>query len=207
MLRDNRFDYFKVFIEMTEISGTAARMLDSLLRSYSAEDLPEMLQELHKIEHQGDELMHMTMNRLAKEFLPPIEREDIVTLIQRLDDVTDNIEDVAMTLYMYNIKELIPEALAFSELILEGTDLLNEVAKEFIHFKKSTDIKKKIISVNTLEGKGDDLYMKTLHNMYETNDDVKELMIWTRTVDKMEKTLDSLEECSNAMESIILKNS
>lgn len=207
MLHEHRFDYFKNFVDMSAVALEMAKMLDEMLKNYSPEELAKSLDDFHEVEHRGDELMHRTMNRLAKEFLPPIEREDIVTLIHRLDDVIDNIEDVAMTLYMYDIRELIPEVLEFSSLILEGAGVLSEITKEFVHFKKSNDIKDKIIGVNTVEERGDNLYLKTLRTMYEENEDAKELIKWTRAIDRMESTLDSMELCSNVMESIILKNS
>ncbi|MDO5712972.1 MAG: DUF47 family protein [Tissierellia bacterium] len=207
MLKEYRFDYFKNFEDMSAVTLEIAKMLDDCLKDFSPDNMEEILKEFHEVEHRGDELMHSTLNRLAKEFLPPIEREDIVFLVHRLDDVTDNIEDIAMALYMYNVQELLPETLEFSSLLLEGAGILSEVTKEFVNFKKANDIKEKIISVNTLEEKGDLLYMQTLRNLYENFETPKELIIWTRVIDKMEKTLDSMEFCSNVMESIILKNS
>ena len=52
-----------------------------------------------------------------REFLPPIDREDIMELSGTIDDVTDSIEDVLLRLYMFNIRTLRPEAQAFAQVL------------------------------------------------------------------------------------------
>ena len=39
------------------------------------------------------------MKVLTHEFLPPLEREDITELAERIDDVTDAVEDVIVKIY------------------------------------------------------------------------------------------------------------
>lgn len=207
MKKERNYDYFKVFIKMVEKAIEASKLLDDILNNFPPENLQEELDKMHEIEHDCDILMHSTMNRLVKEFLPPIEREDIINLVQTLDDITDSVEDVLMAIYMFNVEELKPEALEFSKLIVNSSKCLHDVVVEFGNFKKSKDIKDKIIRVNTLEEEGDRLYLKTIRNLYTGDEDIKTVVIWTRVIDRMEKCLDSLEEASNQMESIILKNS
>ena len=51
------------------------------------------------------------LDRLVKDFLPPIERNDIVSLSQNIDNVTDEVEEVLLRVYMNNVKEIEPNAL------------------------------------------------------------------------------------------------
>ena len=44
----------------------------------------------------GDKGKHTMTNHLATDFLPPIEREDILRLSQKIDDVIDLIEEIAL---------------------------------------------------------------------------------------------------------------
>ena len=52
-----------------------------------------------------------------KEFLPPIEREDITTLSQEIDDVTDSVEDALLFMSMFNMLAIKPEISNLLELI------------------------------------------------------------------------------------------
>ena len=53
-------------------------MLVGILRDFRPEKLEEYLDEMHKIENSADMKKHDMLDRLAKEFIPPIEREDII---------------------------------------------------------------------------------------------------------------------------------
>ena len=86
--------YFETFTACAEISCQAGHMLVGILRDFRPEKLEEYLDEMHKIENSADMKKHDMLDRLAKEFIPPIEREDIIALSQRIDDITDKIEDV-----------------------------------------------------------------------------------------------------------------
>ena len=71
------------------------------------------------------------MKLLIAEFITPIEREDIGTLSYMLDDVLDSIEEVYQMFYMYNVKEMRPEAIDFVELIVRSTEALKSCFDEF----------------------------------------------------------------------------
>lgn len=150
---------------------------------------------------------HELMKNLAKEFITPIEREDIVTLAQMIDDVTDSIEDVLQKMYIFNVIKLRPEALEFTNLITDCCKMLVEVMAEFNNFKKSKTIIKSIVEINALEEKGDVLYLESVRKLYVESTDAVELMVWTTIFDAFEKTCDAIEHVANAVESVIMKNS
>ena len=92
---------------------------------------------MHQLEHAADSKRHELGNQLAREFMPPIEREDISTLSQQLDNVVDSVEDIIRKIYMFNIDEMRSEALEFSKLILDTCAVFYKLLQEFSNFKKS----------------------------------------------------------------------
>ena len=56
----------------------------------------------------ADEKKHELHNVLAKAFITPIEREDMVLLSQSIDELTDEIEDVLLRIYCNNVKSIRP---------------------------------------------------------------------------------------------------
>ena len=206
-MKEKSFNYFRVFTEMVEGSMAAARLLDEILENYDPLSLDVRIRQMHDIENSNDVLVHDTLNQLIKEFLPPIEREDISALVEELDNPTDAIEDVLFALYMYNVTEIRPEAIKFSKLIVEAVDILYDASIEFKDFKKDdTSTKEKIIKVNEIEGKGDKLYIEAIRELYTNCQDSKEVIAWTKIISKLEKCLDNLEKSANLMEFIMMKN-
>lgn len=207
MARKNEFDYYDSFVRLSEFCCDAAKMLDEVLIDFKAETLEEKMKQMHSIEHSSDMQVHEIVRRLSKEFITPIEREDIVKLVHEIDDITDNIEDVLLHMYMYNVKEIKNDALRFSKLILQSCDELKLAFEEFKNFRKSKDLHDKIVRVNRLEEEGDNLYTEAVRKMHMTSSNAIEIMTWTIAFNRLEKCCDACEEAANAIESVIMKNS
>ena len=151
--------YFENFIQCVECGCQAAMMLEENLANFDVNRLSENLDELHKIEHDADKKKHEMMGVLVKAFITPIEREDIILLSQCIDEVTDQIEDVLIRIYINNVHTIRPEALQFTKVIIRCCKVLKEIMEEFANFKKSKTLHGLIIEINALEEEGDRLFI------------------------------------------------
>ena len=64
--------------------------------------------------------MHSVFDAVTVNFVTPIDREDIISLTQKLDDVLDYMEGTVQRFYMLDVKEMHPKAGEFAELLLES---------------------------------------------------------------------------------------
>ena len=185
----------------------AADILHQTLESFNPDDLQERMKEIHVVEHAADIAKHDLNRALARAFITPIEREDILLLSQAMDDVTDAIEDVLIRLYIFNVLSIREDAISFSDVIKKCCAGMKETMQEFRNFRKSRSINESIVEINRLEEEGDSLYTKTVRKLYLTSrDDAVELMVWREIYDRMEKCCDACEHVANAVESIIMNN-
>lgn len=201
------FNYFEAFVNLSKYSLTSAENLHKALSDFNPSELQQKVKEMHEIEHSADIAKHELMNHLVKEFLPPIEREDIINLSQEIDDVTDSVEDVLLIINMFHIKSIRPEALKFTELISTLCRSTHDALIEFQNFKNSKILHDKIIEINHLEEEGDGLYMETMSNLYASSKDPVELMTWTEILHRLEKCCDCCEDVADIIEQIVMKNS
>ncbi len=199
--------YFEAFVELVNYSIDAASMLKDIINDYNPEVIDGKIKEMHNIEHSADIKKHEMMNKLAKEFITPIEREDIIQLFTEIDNVTDSIEDVLIKMYMFCINSVRPEAKEFAALLMKCCEALKRMMIEFPHYKKSTALHQLIIEINDLEEEGDKLYTQGIRNLYMNSKDPVELMTWTETFERFEKSCDAVEHAANVVESVIMKNS
>lgn len=207
MAKRSGYDYFKKLEDLVDYSCRAAELLHNTLINFNINTIDAKIDEIHEIEHSADLAKHDMITRLTKEFIPPIEREDLVSLSQEIDDITDCIEDVLIKIHMFNVSKIKPEVEEFSLLIKECCYTLKIAMKEFSNFKKSSTLKEKIIEVNQLEEKGDKLYYQTVHNLFVKSKDPLELLVWKEIYEYFEKCYDACEEAADVMESIVMKNS
>ncbi|MDF2484792.1 MAG: hypothetical protein K0R46_960 [Herbinix sp.] len=207
MARKSDYNYFDAFANLSKFSYDLAITLNETLKNFDPKFVTGKVTEAHTIEHNADIAKHDIMNRLVKEFLPPIEREDITSLTQEIDDVTDSVEDVLIYIDMFNIQSIRPEILKFTQLIAQCCKAMDEALEEFKNFKSSKKLRDKIIEINRLEEDGDALYVDSMRNLYHTSQDPIELMCWTEVLHRLEKCCDNCEDVANIIESIVMKNS
>jgi len=207
MARKKDSYYFDTFVELVNYSCQAANLLNQIMNNFKAEELPEKMKEMHDIEHSGDQARHVMIRKLAKEFITPIEREDIMALADAIDNVTDAIEDVVMRMYMYNITSIRPQAVKMTEIIVKCCNSLKTALGEFINFRKSQNLHQFIIEVNQLEEEGDRLFTEATRDLYCNCDDFREVAAWDTTFHYLEKCCDACEDVADAIENVIMKNS
>lgn len=199
--------YFDYFIKMIDCSYEAAKYLVEAINDFDMEAIEKKRQKMHEIENKGDKIKHEMMEKLIKEFVTPIDREDIIELANVLDDVTDKIDDILIRIYMYNIQKMHPNALKFAELIMRSCKALQEALVEFPNFSKSDKLKSTLINVNTLEEEGDQLYIETIHTLFRSDVEPSDKFIWSLVFDYFEDCCDACEDVADLIEIVTMKNS
>lgn len=207
MARKKENNYFEMLVENVDCSCRAAELLRDNLKTYDYNRLLDKIMILHEVEHEGDQKKHLLIERLLKEFLPPIEREDIMMLTNRIDDVTDNLEEVLRNLYMYNVQSMREPALQFAELICQCCQAMKEMMEDFQNFRKSTVLKERMIAINHLEEEGDKLYTKAVRQLYTEENDAVQILVWTTIYRCLEDCCDCCEHVADAVEMAVMKNS
>lgn len=190
-----------------DYSCQAAEILKNTLTYFDTDKLNDRLKDVHGVEHAADLGKHEMMSELARAFITPIEREDILELMQELDDVTDDIEDVLIRTYIFHILSIREDALRFADIISRCCGEMLKMMKEFRDFRKSKTIHEMIVAINDLEEEGDRLYTEAVRRLFMHSKDPIELMVWREIFDRMEKCCDACEHVANIVESIIMKNS
>ena len=206
-MKKNSYDYFQRFIDFADCALRASEHFYDTLKNFEVCNIPKRTDELHAIEHEADNINHDTMAHLIKEFLPPIEREDIVALCQELDDMVDAIDDVMRLFRMFRIKKLKPDTLKFSEHLVRCTKELKAAATEFKNFKKSKTLKQHLVNINSLETEGDGLHFEAVTKLYDAPDNMLDTVAWNNIFDGFEECYDACENVGALMENICLKNS
>ncbi|MDR3305875.1 MAG: DUF47 family protein [Clostridiales Family XIII bacterium] len=199
--------YYDIFVEMSNFACDAAVFLREILVNYDPENLSAQMEKMHSIEHDGDVSRHSMTKLLAKEFITPIEREDIMQLSEAIDTVTDKVEDVLLRLYMFNIDVIRKDALVIADVLVKCTEAMKDTLEEFPHFKKSKTLNDKIIEINRLEEVGDKLYTDAVRGVF-TDESLPAIRVfaWNMVFHYMEDVCDACEDVADVVEGVIMKN-
>ncbi|MDR1805218.1 MAG: DUF47 family protein [Clostridium sp.] len=200
------FDYFTYFEDCAGYAKQAAEYLHAALADYDPKRANEYLTVMHKFENDADTRKHEMTRVLVKEFITPIEREDIMALSQNLDCVVDNVEEVMRRVYMFHIDDVRTEAAEFTKLIMSCCEALVDALVEFRSFKRSKTLGELLREVNSIESRGDQLYSRAVRDLYKKESGERQLIIWTKIFDCLEDCLDACEHVADIVESVVVKN-
>src|SRR6188472_2930330 len=115
--------YFDLFIQMTLYISAAARELKEMLADKN-HAYAEYAKRIKGLEHACDDLTHSISTRLNKSFITPFDREDIYMMSSALDDIVDLIDDAAMAIIIFDVKEIKDYAQDFAGVIVRMADQL-----------------------------------------------------------------------------------
>lgn len=205
MAKGDKF-YFENFVASTALSREAAAYLVSCLENYDPNNIQQMLEQMHAIEHRADKKKHEMSEALARAFVTPVDREDLDMLSHRLDDVTDKIEEILQKFFIYNIQTIQPSAIVFAKQIVKSCELLCALMGEFENFKKSKKIRTLIVAMNDVEEECDKLYLASMRELTVHAADVLATISWRDIFDCLEACADACEHVSECVGTVIMKN-
>ncbi|MFC5470849.1 DUF47 domain-containing protein [Cohnella suwonensis] len=197
--------FFKTLEEMADI---ILQTVDRFATAVNG-DLPDataFAKEMKEFEHKGDKCTHIILTELNKTFITPIEREDIMELIKKLDDVLDGIEACASRFEMYQITKSDPFIRKFGD-CLRRSALEIKSAIYLLTQKKLLAIQPHCVTLNELENEGDELMRQGIKHLFQNVKDPIELIKHKEIYERLEQTTDSCEDVANTLQSIIMRNS
>lgn len=200
------YSYFAFFCEMIDCACQASTALNNMFGDFQSKNLRQEADVIHEIEHAADLKKHDMMSQLLREFLPPIDREDIVNISHVLDEIVDLIEEVVLSLYMNDIQKCRPDVQPMVALIVKQCEELQKLMAEFENYKKSDKLLESIIVINTLEEEGDRLYLEAMRNLKLTCSDPFEMIAWRDIYSSLEDCSDACEKVADAVEEVVMKN-
>ncbi len=197
--RDTSF--FQMFSAMSENLIAGAGALVGLFADYR--DVDAKIDEIRRIEREGDELTHAILTKLNQTFITPFDREDIHQLASKLDDVLDFINASGARLVMYRITDPPPAAGELAKIILMQTQ---ELQKAVSLMQKNGNILVHCVEINRLENEADLVSQHAIAKLFEYEKDPINLIKVKELLEFLERATDKAEDVANVLETVVLKN-
>jgi predicted phosphate transport protein (TIGR00153 family) len=202
--KDRKF--FPLFEKATQNLLVASGVLVEALQTSSPDRRRELLKEIERLEHQGDNFTHLILHELSSNFITPFDREDIHALATVLDDVLDYIHGSAKRIELYKVEVISPAMVKLAELIQKSAQELNVAVHELKNMKNISNIKEACVRINSIENHADDVFNTAIGRLFEEEKDAVKLIKYKEILSALETATDKCEDAANVMESIIVKN-
>ncbi|HST42631.1 MAG TPA: DUF47 family protein [Conexibacter sp.] len=195
-------EFFDLFEEAGRNALQAADLLDQMLRNFP--ETKGLARDILICEQEGDRITNDIINRLNNTFVTPIDREDILELASRIDDVVDFTEEVADYLGLYKIEAPMEQAQRLAHILFQSTRQIVEAIPRMRDFK---DISHFTVEVNRLENEGDRVVREAIASLFDGGIDPMVVIRWKDLFERLEDAIDATEHVANVLEGIVIKNS
>ncbi len=191
--------YFEDFKDMITHINEMAHHVQNLFSTDKIDK--DILLKIKPLEIRCDEITYKIVKRLNKTFITPFDREDIFTLIKRLDDISDMLLAASIRVDILNISEKIKYTDKLSSIVLEQ---IRELGKAI------NDLKTKHINeckaVKDLESEADKVYHQAIKELFSDNKDAVTLIKEKEILELLEKASDKCQAAANVILAIFIKN-
>ena len=202
--REDRF-FFLLHQSTLNIQEVARRFQD-LMENF--ENVSERVREIKELEEFGDQIIHDVTHSLHRTFVTPLDREDIMALAGRLDDVIDAIDEAAQYTLEYRIEGPTEYARHLSTIIVACADELEKaVSLLSTRGSKLKEILPMAVEINRLENEADQVASRAMGDLFSNGYDVMQILKWRDIYNDMEEATDRAEDAADVLEGIVLKHS
>lgn len=208
MPRDGNF--FEKFNQHADRTVQAARAFALLVANYGDAQLREQYnREVDEAEHAADRITQDVSRTLHLTFITPIDREQIHTLINTMDDVADLLQDAAETMALYDVREMTDEIVRLTELCVKCCERVKDAVSllSTIGEAKSAEAALKTCEeIDKLESDADRVMRTAMSKLFREQPDVRELIKLKAIYELLETVTDRCEDVANVIEGIVLEN-
>ncbi len=197
--------FFTLFENLTSINLEMSELLVQCMNEKDLEKRLVVIKKIEDLEHQNDEHTHQIFVELGKNFITPLDREDIHALASSIDDVSDYINGAARLLNTYNITNVSQRACELAECIHRGNKELKVAVSDLRNLKNVRLIADSCIKINSIENEADNIFEHAMNELFENEKDVVRILKLKDLYTNMELCTDKLEDAANVIESIIVK--
>ncbi len=200
------FDFFDAHAEQIVLGGQAlVAMIGALIDS--PEQAAIHAAKIDQCERQADKITRETEAMLHTSFITPFDRDEIHQLITHMDNVLDQIENVAESMNLYDIHKVTLEAKKMADLSLACCETVARVVQLLRSMANAPLILKACREIDQIEDEVDVVMREAMSRAFREEQDLRQLIKLKAIYEQLEAVTDCCKDVGNTIQGIVLENS
>jgi predicted phosphate transport protein (TIGR00153 family) len=204
-------NFFELFNQHAERIVEAARAFSQLVANYNDPHLREQYnRDVDNAERAADRVTHDVNRMIHRTFITPIDRDQIHTLINTMDDVADLIQDSAETMALYDVRQVNEEITRLTDLSVKCCERVKDAVALISKLADPASAEaalKTCEEIDRLESDADRVMRSAMSKLFREEPDVREVLKMKAIYELLETITDKCEDVANVIEGIVLENS
>ena len=197
-------DFFGMFERHAATLVAAADALRELVEGGAEPE--EHIAEINRREHEADDIIRQVLRSVRQTFLTPFDRGAITSLIGKMDDAIDEMQDTARAITLYQLTSFEPEMKRMVTIIVEAASLTQQALPMLRDISpngpKIHGLTEKIVH---LESDADVVHAAGLKKAFqEHSEQPMQFMVAREIYKHLERITDAFEDVANDIDGIVI---
>jgi hypothetical protein len=197
-------DFFGMFERHAATQVAAASALSQLVDGKS--NGKAQIAEINRQEHEADDIIREVLRTVRQTFLTPFDRGAITSLIGKMDDAIDEMQDTARAIALYELTKFEPEMKRMVKIIAEAADLTSQAIPMLRDITRNGpqihELTEKIVH---LESDADVVHAAGLKKAFQKDSERPMQFMVAREIYKhLERITDAFEDVANEIDGIVI---
>jgi len=211
---------FKPMQEHIAVVASCAGLVPELFEALSAGDRDRMVsikERIYELEQQADDIKNQLRAHLPKSLLLPVDRRDLLEVLDMQDSIADTAQDIAGLLYERpmevpeDLKELL---LALTRRCVDACDQaakiigeLDELVETGFRGRESDRVTEMVEELNNIESETDDMGTEIVRRLFAQEDQMKPVSVifWYELIQWVGDLADFAEKVGNRLRLMIAR--
>jgi uncharacterized protein len=204
-------NFFELFNQHADRTAEGARAFMAMIQNYNDIALREKYaSEVDVAERAADKMTAEVHRLLHRTFITPIDGEQIRSLINSMDDITDMLQDTSEVLSLYNVQRVGEDVMRLTEISVRCCDRVQHVVRLLPRLKDvevADAALKTCEEIDHLESDADRVMRSAMSRLFRDEIDTRELIKLKAIYEHLETISDRCQDVANVIEGIILEAS
>ena len=204
-------NFFELFNQHADRTAEGSRAFMAMIQNYN--DIPlreKYAAEVDVAERAADKVTAEVHRLLHRTFITPIDREQIHSLINSMDDICDLLQDTSEVMSLYDVQRMSDDVLRLGEISVRCCERVQHVVS-LLPRLKDADVAdaalKTCEEIDRLESDADRVMRSAMSRLFREEEDTRELIKLKAIYEHLETISDRCEDVANLIEGIVLENS
>ncbi len=204
-------NFFELFNEHGQHIFEGAKAFMAMVQNYDDVALRERhAAEVGAAERAADKITAEVHRLLHRTFITPLDRDQILRLINAMDDVIDLLQDSSEVMSLYDLQHLSDDVVRLSEISVRCCGRVQHVLTLLPRLKDpkvAASVLKTCEEIDRLESDADRVMRSAMSMLFREEPDTRQLIKLKAVYEHLESISDRCEDVANLVEGIVLENS
>ena len=160
--------------------------------------------EVKELEHDADRIVSELISMTNSMFVTPYDREDLITLAFKVDDVADAAENAAELLGLYGVETPTRQSFQLCDLLVRATEELSLLLSGLKEKKGAED---RVVAIKMIEDEADAIARAAKASLFKDERIDPGIVIrWKDIYQALEAAVDACDTAASRIGNILVKN-